>query len=56
MGNSTGNKKIVLKMGDDRGEASFGSKIDIYFNLREGHVYPLGLFLGVSIIRSKIFY
>lgn len=42
-------------MGDDRGEASFGSKIDIYFNLREGHVYPLGLFRGVSIIISKIF-
>lgn len=44
-----GNKKIVLKIGDDRNEASFGSKIDVYFNLREGQVYPLGLFRGTEV-------
>ncbi|XP_046457393.1 uncharacterized protein LOC124204384 isoform X3 [Daphnia pulex] len=43
-----GNKKLILKMGDDR-ECSFGSRIDVYFNLREGQVYPLGLFVGTEV-------
>lgn len=43
-----GNKKLILKIGDDR-ESSFGSKIDVYFNLREGQVYPLGLFSGTEV-------
>lgn len=45
---TTGNKKMVLKMGDDR-DSSFGSKIDVYFNLREGQVYPLGLDVGSQV-------
>ena len=45
---TTGNKKLILKIGDDR-ESSFGSKIDVYFNLREGQVYPLGLFGGTEV-------
>jgi hypothetical protein len=45
---SIGNKKLILKMGDDR-ECSFGSRIDVYFNLREGQVYPLGLFVGTEV-------
>lgn len=45
---ATGNKKLILKIGDDR-ESSFGSKIDVYFNLREGQVYPLGLFSGTEV-------
>lgn len=43
-----GNKKLILKIGDDR-ESSFGSKIDVYFNLREGQVYPLGLYPGSQV-------
>ena len=45
---ATGNKKLILKIGDDR-ESSFGSKIDVYFNLREGQVYPLGLYGGTEV-------
>ncbi len=45
---ATGNKKLILKIGDDR-ESSFGSKIDVYFNLREGQVYPFGLYSGTEV-------
>lgn len=46
---TTGNKKLVLKIGDDRESGCFGSKIDVYFNLREGQVYPLGLYVGSQV-------
>lgn len=39
---------MLLKMGDVR-EGSFGSKIDVYIDLRDGQVYPLGLHAGTDV-------
>ena len=44
----SGNKKLVLKIGEER-EDSYGSRVDVYFNLREGQVYPLGLYMGCEV-------